>query len=109
VLGDKKSLERQVHEVTRITVLALQGSALSGFSITERLSWAESRETKREEDKAYSLLGMFNVHMPPLYGEGIESAFRRLREEIDKGSSSAQSGKYTTLINSYITRHIKES
>jgi len=104
VLGDKKSLERQVHEVTGITVPALQGSALSGFSVNERLSWAESRETKREEDKAYSLLGMFNVHMPPLYGEGIESAFRRLREEINKGSSSAQGGKYTTLINSCISR-----
>jgi hypothetical protein len=108
VLGDKKSLERQVHEVTGIPASALQGSALSGFSVTERLSWAESRETEREEDKAYSLLGMFNVHMPPLYGEGMESAFRRLREEIDKGSSSAQGGKYTTLINSYISRAISK-
>jgi hypothetical protein len=97
LLGDKKSLERQVHEVTGIAVQALQGSALSGFSVTERLSWAESRETKREEDKAYSLLGMFNVHMPPLYGEGIESAFRRLQEEIEKHSNSAQGGKYTNV------------
>jgi hypothetical protein len=97
LLGDKKSLERQVHEVTGIAVQALQGSALSGFSVTERLSWAESRETKREEDKAYSLLGMFNVHMPPLYGEGIENAFRRLRGEIGGSSSSAQGGKYTNV------------
>jgi hypothetical protein len=97
LLGDKKSLERQVHEVTGIAVQALQGSALSGFSVTERLSWAESRETKREEDKAYSLLGMFNVHMPPLYGEGIENAFRRLRGEIGESSSSAQGGKYTNV------------
>ncbi|OCK72991.1 HET-domain-containing protein, partial [Lepidopterella palustris CBS 459.81] len=90
LLGDKKSLERQVYEVTGIAVQALQGSAPSRFSVTERLSWAESRETKREEDKAYSLLGIFNVYMSPLYGEGIESAFRRLREEIEKGLSSAQ-------------------
>ena len=71
LLGDKKSLELQVHEITRIAVQALQGQALSTLSVHERLSWAEFRETKREEDKAYSLWGMFNVYMPPLYGEGI--------------------------------------
>jgi hypothetical protein len=97
LLGNKQSLERQIHEITGIAVQAIQGSALSGFSVNERLSWAEFRETKREEDNAYSLLGMFNVHMPPLYGEGIESAFRRLQEEIDKHSSSAQGGKSTNV------------
>jgi hypothetical protein len=38
----------------------------------------------REEDKAYSLFGLFNVYMPLIYGEGRENAFKRLREEIDK-------------------------
>jgi hypothetical protein len=57
-LGDKKSLERQVHEVTGLAVRALQGSALFEFSVAERMSWAENRETKREEDKAYSPLGL---------------------------------------------------
>ena len=93
LLGDKKSLERQVHEITGIAVQALQGHSISRFSVAERLSWAESRETKREEDKAYSLLGMFKAYMPPLYGEGIENAFRRLREEINKCSSSTYGGK----------------
>jgi hypothetical protein len=97
LLGDRKSLERQVHEITGIPTLALQTSDLSGFSVTTRLSWAESRETKREEDKAYSLLGIFNIHMPPLYGEGIESAFRRLREEIEKSSSPAGLKAYSLL------------
>jgi hypothetical protein len=86
-LGDKKSLERQVHEVTGLTLRALQGNALFEFSIAERMSWAEKRETKREEDKAYSLLGIFDIHMPLIYGEGMKNAFRRLREEIDKCSS----------------------
>jgi hypothetical protein len=104
-LGDKKSLERQVHEVTGLALRALQGSALFDFSISERMSWAENRETTREEDKAYSLLGIFDIHMPLIYGEGTESAFRRLREEIDKCFSidrsrlllpeiSTQGGKY---------------
>jgi len=34
---------------------------MSNFSVTERLLWAEKRETTREEDKAYSLLGIFNI------------------------------------------------
>ena len=85
-LGDKKSLERLIHEITGIPVGALQGSPLSNFSITERLLWAENRETAREEDKAYSLLGIFNIQIPVLYGEGRENAFKRLREEIYKPS-----------------------
>jgi hypothetical protein len=48
--------------------------------------WAEMRETTRTEDKAYSLLGIFDVYMPLIYGEGRENAFRRLREEMDKVS-----------------------
>jgi hypothetical protein len=85
-LGDKRSLERHIHEATRIPVFALQGGLLSSFSINERLLWAEDRNTTREEDKAYSLLGIFNVQMPSLYGEGRENAFRRLRKEIDTPS-----------------------
>lgn len=45
------------------------------------MSWASSRETTRVEDQAYSLLGLFDVYMPPLYGEG-ENAFKRLQMEI---------------------------
>jgi hypothetical protein len=98
LLGSKHSLEQQIHGITGIAVKALQGRSLSDFSVAERLSWAESRETKLEEDKAYSLLGMFNVIMPPLYGEGMESAFRRLHEEIGKRSSSAYESKYPAAI-----------
>jgi hypothetical protein len=83
-LGDKKSLEQQIHEITGITAKAFQGTPLSEFNITERMSWAENRGTKREEDKAYSLMGIFDIHMALIYGEGMKSAFRRLREEINK-------------------------
>jgi hypothetical protein len=97
-LGDKKSLEQQVHKVTGLAVQVLQGSALFEFSVNERMSWAEKRETKREEDKAYSLLGIFDVHMPLIYGEGIKNAFRRLREEIDKCSSIDRSRLHSSEI-----------
>jgi hypothetical protein len=82
-LGNKKSLERQVHDITGIPIQALQGNPLSALSVTERMSWAAKRETTRKEDEAYSLLGIFDIHMPLIYGEG-EKAFLRLKEEIDK-------------------------
>ena len=83
-LGDKRSLERQIHEITGIAVPALQGTPLSQFGVDERFSWAVNRQTTRKEDKAYSLLGIFDVYMPLIYGEGSDNAFTRLREEIDK-------------------------
>src|ERR1700693_4507113 len=57
-IGDKKSLGQIIHEVTGLAVQTLEGSTLFEYSVTERLSWAKKRETKREEDKAYSLLGI---------------------------------------------------
>ncbi|PVH69230.1 HET-domain-containing protein [Cadophora sp. DSE1049] len=80
-LGDKKSLEGQLHKITGIPVLALQGRPLSDFSFGERVLWARNRDTKREEDLAYSLLGIFDISMPVIYGEGKENAFRRLNRE----------------------------
>jgi hypothetical protein len=93
-LGDKRTLERQIHEITGIAIPALRGSPLSQFSIDTRLSWAENRQTTRKEDKAYSLLGIFNVYIPLIYGEGEDNAFARLQEEIDKPSK----GKHATLV-----------
>ena len=83
-LGDKRSLIQQIHEITGIADSALRGSPLSPFSVDERLSWMERRQTKIEEDKPYSLLGIFDIHIPLIYGEGRENAFKRLREEIEK-------------------------
>lgn len=85
-LGNKASLERHICEITGIPVNALRGSALSDFSVTERMSWVASRETYRQEDIAYSLLGIFDVNMPLIYSEGKDNALRRLREQIDKAS-----------------------
>lgn len=87
-LGDKKTLEGQIHEITGIAVSALQTDSLSQFKVEERLSWSDNRETTRPEDKAYSLLGIFDVYMPLIYGEGRGNAFRRLREEINRYSKS---------------------
>jgi hypothetical protein len=97
-LGDKKSLERHICEITGIPAKALQGHALSDFSVSERLAWAESRQTTRDEDIAYSLLGIFNVYMPLVYGEGRENAFKRLLEEIDKPSRAQNFGLTSCIV-----------
>jgi hypothetical protein len=52
-------------------------------SVGARMSWASKRKTKRKEDMAYCLLGIFDINMPLIYGEGSK-AFRRLQEEIIK-------------------------
>jgi hypothetical protein len=46
------------------------------------MSWFSNRETTRGEDRAYSVLGLFDVYMSLIYGEGEANAFRRLLEEI---------------------------
>ena len=54
------------------------------FDIGDRLPWAENRQTTREEDKAYSLFGIFDIQIPLLYGEKRDKAFNQPLEEIDK-------------------------
>jgi hypothetical protein len=83
-LGDKISLEQQIHESTGIAVEVLRGQSLSKIGIDERMAWASKRKTTIEEDKAYCMLGIFGVFMPLIYGEGYSHATTRLREEIER-------------------------
>lgn len=88
-LGDKKSLEQQLFNITGVALAALRGDPLDSFSVEQRMAWAEKRITKKEEDKAYSLWGIFNVFMPPIYGEGTEHAFYRLNKEIKERAKAS--------------------
>ncbi|KAH6664150.1 hypothetical protein B0J14DRAFT_661457 [Halenospora varia] len=76
------------HQMSLICVnymrIAEIDSFLAEFSVTERTSWAETRQTTREEDMAYSLLGIFNIYMPLIHGEGRANAGGRLQEAIDR-------------------------
>jgi len=92
-LGDKNSLEKLIHEITRIPIQALQGNPFSYFSIAERTKWAVQRQTTEEEDMVYCLLGLCEVSMLPIYGEGKEAALKRLQmtvKEFSKDSSVLQ-------------------
>jgi hypothetical protein len=83
-IGSKALLEREISEITCIPVQALRESRLDGFSFTERISWGETRHTKYDEDKVYSLFGICGVFLPLNYGEGKDYAFQRLHDEIDR-------------------------
>ncbi|KAI0478213.1 hypothetical protein F4859DRAFT_504070 [Xylaria cf. heliscus] len=83
-LGNKYSLWQLLWETTRIPISALHGCDLSEFTIAERMSWASTRETKLEEDKIYSLLGIFDISLPLIYGEGQQHARERLRFELER-------------------------
>jgi hypothetical protein len=89
-IGDKQSLLREIVEITGIPERALCGAPLSDYTIKGRLSWASRRVTTREEDEAYCLLGIVGVHIPLLYGEGLENAHRRLYREIALSQSWVQ-------------------
>ncbi|KAH9846487.1 heterokaryon incompatibility protein-domain-containing protein [Lenzites betulinus] len=81
-LGSKMGLAATLESVTHINVDILTGRVpMDSVSVARRMSWAVRRYTTRVEDYAYSLLGIFGVHMAPIYGEGA-NAFLRLQDEI---------------------------
>lgn len=96
-LGSKTTLEPLIHKVTAIPRSALKGHSLTKFSIRERRSWARNRNTKLEEDSVYCLLGLLNVSLPLIYGEGKEQAWRRLDKELD--SSEGKSSHHRNCID----------
>ncbi|THU97117.1 HET-domain-containing protein [Dendrothele bispora CBS 962.96] len=83
-LGTRQSLKDAISAITLIPIEVFEGKDITEFSIAQRMSWAAFRETTRSEDQAYSLMGIFGVNMPPIYGEGGPKAFVRLQQEIIK-------------------------
>ena len=92
-LGDKKSLEKPINEVTGIPIQALQGKPFSDFSIAKRMEWAVQRQTTEEEDMVYCLLGLCEVSMTPIYGEGKEAALKRLHMTVKEFSKDSSKSK----------------
>ncbi|KAH7397242.1 heterokaryon incompatibility protein-domain-containing protein, partial [Pyrenochaeta sp. MPI-SDFR-AT-0127] len=88
-LGTRSTHAQRISEITAIEEEALVGFMirndyvrdLSRFCVAKKMSWASCRKTTRLEDTAYCLLGIFDINMPLLYGEG-DRAFMRLQEEI---------------------------
>ena len=93
ILGDKKALSDLIGRITQIDLIVLtesfemHGRLRRHYSVAKRMSWASRRVCTRGEDVAYCLMGIFEVNMPLLYGEGKAFAFRRLQLEIMKNSN----------------------
>ncbi|KAI4195730.1 MAG: hypothetical protein LQ348_002416 [Seirophora lacunosa] len=83
-IGDKDDLQDLIWIATLIGPLHLRKPRTA--SVAAKLSWMSRRQTTRPEDIAYSLLGLFDVYMPMIYGEG-SNAFLRLQQEIVKSSN----------------------
>jgi hypothetical protein len=81
LIVEKRNALFTLRNATGIPEYVLASGDLSRTSVAQKMSWAATRTTSRIEDIAYSLLGIFGVHMPMLYGER-DNAFLRLQEEI---------------------------
>ncbi|KAH7128792.1 kinesin light chain 3 [Dendryphion nanum] len=87
-LGNKKTLEQLIHEITSIPLKALQNGPLDEFTRDERKEWAANRKTKQEEDIVYCLLGILDISMPISYNEGKAKAWKRLDDEIEAANNA---------------------
>ncbi|KAI0879990.1 HET-domain-containing protein [Annulohypoxylon maeteangense] len=83
--GSKLELACVLSWITGVDTSVLKGRPLDEILVGRRMSWASTRTTTRVEDIAYCLLGIFDINIPLLYGEG-EKAFIRLQEEIIRSS-----------------------
>ncbi|KAF2733667.1 HET-domain-containing protein [Polyplosphaeria fusca] len=85
---DWKEIQVTIEHLASITSIpqrVLRFGLTDDICVAQKMCWASTRETTRTEDIAYCLLGIFDVNMPLLYGEGAK-AFLRLQEEIIRRS-----------------------
>ena len=116
-LGTRASLASSISEKTKINKWILDNTRpgadrnfLYSKSVANKMSWAAFRETTRPEDIAYCLMGIFDVNMPLLYGEGGEKAFHWLQEEILKNSDDQSLLAWTALASDNVrTKGLRRS
>lgn len=82
-IGTKSKYERVIEANTGIDsgCIHLQKIDRRKIPIARRMSWFAGRQTRRIEDMAYCMMGIFDINMPLLYGEG-KKAYIRLQHEI---------------------------
>ncbi|KAK3616549.1 hypothetical protein LTR22_027028 [Elasticomyces elasticus] len=87
-IASKQEMALRLERITAIPQEALQKFDPLDYCVAIKMSWAAGRRTSRDEDLAYCLLGIFDINMPLIYGEGSK-AFQRLQEEIMKSSTGS--------------------
>lgn len=95
-VGTRERDRQKIAEITSIDIEALDALPLDAYSVANKMSWAAGRRTTRDEDRAYSMLGILGVNMPLLYGEGSK-AFHRLQEELLRSTDDSTVFAWTTL------------
>ena len=80
-LGTRIELLHDIVVAAHIDTASVEERIWSERSVARKMSWFAHRQTTRIEDMAYSMLGIFDINMPLIYGEGSK-AFKRLQIEI---------------------------
>ena len=80
-IGSRDGLRNHIEIATRVDL-----SRWTKACVAVKMSWLAGRKTSRGEDIAYCMMGLFDVNMPLLYGEGATKAFVRLQLEIVRKS-----------------------
>ncbi|KAM7211801.1 Heterokaryon incompatibility protein (HET) domain containing protein [Rhypophila decipiens] len=94
-----------VNNISGIPIEALMSFSPTSkdFPVAMKMSWASKRTTTRIEDTAYCLMGIFDVNMPLLYGEGSK-AYIRLQEEIIRNTNDHSIFCWSSISNNYTYR-----
>ena len=80
-IGEKRHNAKLIYDITNIAEDVLIHHNIKEVCISQKMSWVSKRQSTRIEDRAYSLLGLFDISLPILYGEGPR-AFTSLQERI---------------------------
>ncbi|SCO30830.1 related to beta transducin-like protein [Fusarium fujikuroi] len=84
-MGTRESWALEIEKASKIEARHLNAFNPTDFvscSTAMRFSWASGRETTVEEDESYSLLSLFGISLPLIYGEGGRQAFNRLQRQL---------------------------
>jgi hypothetical protein len=122
-LGDRSpnhkespAIMKELEDVTGIDARTLVSFRPGMSNVRQRLQWASSRVTTLQEDIAYSLFGIFGVHLPVIYGEKKQNALGRLLQEIVARSGDitcldwiGQASEFNSCLPAYITSYTTPS
>jgi hypothetical protein len=118
-LGDRSpnhkespAIMEELQDATGIDARTLVSFHPGMSNARQRLQWASTRETTLQEDIAYSLFGIFGVHLPVIYGEKKQNALGRLLQEIVARSGDitvlnwiGQASEFNSCLPAYITSY----
>jgi hypothetical protein len=103
-IGTRSSLENTIRSFTNINC---EFTEFKSASVAQKMSWAALRQTTRLEDVAYCLLGLFDINMTTIYGEGW-NAFTRLQLKILSTTHDESIFAWTEVASSLVDQKSKE-